>query len=88
MDRMVETNRGADRDHTMCSMSAQWGSIALGDMGREDFGTFWGGYGDGGGRERIWSGVARKLCGDVVVALAGFGRVGFLVPVFRGEWIR
>ena len=78
VDRMVETNRGADRGpYTMCSMSAQWGSIALGDMGREDFETFWGSCRDGGGRERIWSRVARKLCGDVVVALAGSVGWGF-----------
>ena len=48
-------------DHTMCRMSAQWGSFALGDMSRKGFGTVWGGCGDGGGRKRIWSGVTRRF---------------------------
>ena len=29
-----------------------------------------------------------NMCSDVLVALAGFGRVGIRVPVLRGEWIR
>ena len=49
-------------------------SATLGAWGREGFGSVWGGCGEGGGQEEIWSGVACNLCGGVMM---GFRQMGW-----------